>query len=191
MTDILSIDEAQRRISNWHDGECLDLSRLNLNELPHNLPVRLKYLDCNYNNITRLPDNLPPNLMDIYCNHTLLKILPDTLPATLLMLSCNNTQITFLPNTLPAGLREIYCNDTPLDSLPDILPTSLASGLLCYNTNIPFRRHGESIGKYYIRVKGEERERAVRRLKIFKEDLIEKTWNTYRVVDWCGVSFDW
>ena len=136
-----SIDEAQRRISNWQsEADYLDLSSLNLTELPHNLPVRLKYLDCNYNNITRLPDNLPPNLIDIYCNHTLLKILPDTLPATLLMLSCNNTQITFLPNTLPAGLREIYCNDTPLDSLPDILPTSLASGLLCYNTNIPFRK---------------------------------------------------
>ena len=197
-----SIDEAQRRISNWQsEADYLDLSSLNLTELPHNLPVRLKYLRCNCNNITRLPDNLPANLREIYCNNMPLKYLPDSLPENLEILSCNNTLIQFLPETLPVNLRILCCNCTKLSSLPYKLPKKLLGvggawydGLWCYNTNLPNKYQHEPINEYYLRVKGkerEERERTIRRLKVFKEDLIEKTWNTYRVVDWCGVSFDW
>ena len=196
----VNIEEAHRRIANWHgEWSYLDISNLNLTELPHNLPTTLKYLRCNCNNIKKLPNNLPANLREIYCNNMPLIDLPDTLPASLEILSCNNTMITCLPETLPTNLKGLYCNYTRLNSLPYNLPDRiinpiLGEGLWCYNTNLPNPRQEESVKDYYTRITHEEREtrkRILMRLRIVKEELIAKTWHTSRVVEWCGVNFEW
>jgi len=192
-----NIEEAQRRIADWSDElECLDISNLNLTELPHNLPANLQYLRCDYNNLTTLPNNLPANLKELYCNDTRITSLPDTLPESLEILSCNFTLLTFLPETLPANLKGLYCNCTQLDSLPDKLPRHFVNpvwsyGLWCYKTNLPDKRQNESMLDYYTRIKRKERERVVERVRAIKEDLMAKTWHTSRVIDWCGENFEW
>ena len=100
----------------------LDLSELNLNELP-TLPPNLQILDCNNNNLTSLPD-LPPNLQILNCNNNNLTSLPDNLPNTLKKLYCKYNEIKELPLNLPLNLQRLNCAFNKITSLPD-LPSNL------------------------------------------------------------------
>jgi hypothetical protein len=99
-----------------------------LEDLPNNLPINLRELDCSYcTSLTELPD-LPNSLEVLNCsNCTSLKRLPDRLPIglhTLLIINC--TSFTELPNNLPTGLEKLYLTGcTSLIKLPNNLPVRL------------------------------------------------------------------
>jgi len=100
-----------------NDGKTLDLSNLDLIELPE-LPKGLKYLYCEYNQLTKLP-KLPEELVILYCHNNQLTKLPE-LPKGLKYLDCDGNKLTELPE-LPKGLKYLDCdgNKLPYDNLEE------------------------------------------------------------------------
>ncbi len=102
------MDRAQEKIKNCilNKSTVLDLSHLNLTELPNNLPSNLTTLYCFNNNIEKL-DNLPYNLTLLNCYNNKIEKL-DNLPPNLIQLNCNNNKIEKL-NNLPSNLTYLNC----------------------------------------------------------------------------------
>ena len=107
-------------IKNNNVNETLDLSNLNLKDIP-NLPNNLKYLNINNNLIVNIC-NLPQSLLQLNCKFNRIKII-ENLPTELLVLNCSNNLITKIIN-LPNKLNELNCNENYIHELP-ILPDSL------------------------------------------------------------------
>jgi hypothetical protein len=85
-------DEVQRRIKNCiQNGHTyLDISRMELKELPNNLPTELTTLNCSNNLITKL-ENLPDNLTYFFCHNNKITKL-ENLPINLIHLRCNDNK---------------------------------------------------------------------------------------------------
>ena len=143
-----NIEEAQRRINKWKMKFMynkimlwappmvlpeLDLSGLELEELPNNLPNSLTELDCSNNQLQSLPDNLPNSLTELNCSNNQLQSLPDNLPGSLTHLNCNNNLLELLPQ-LPEGLVWLDCSGNNIQVLPP-LPDSLTY-LECRDNNL-------------------------------------------------------
>jgi Leucine-rich repeat (LRR) protein len=67
------MEEAQRRIQLCiQNGETMiDISKLDLEELPNNLPNNITRLYC-YNNLITKLENLPNNITNLYCSNNLI-----------------------------------------------------------------------------------------------------------------------
>src|SRR5437016_4436971 len=105
--------EVQNRIKDCFDNEEteLDLSYLNLRELPEKLPASLKKIYCYNNQLTKLPEKLLASLKIIYCYNNQLTKLPEKLPASLKRISCYNNQLTKLPLILNKNKCYIGCSN--------------------------------------------------------------------------------
>ena len=94
------MDIVYQRINEWHAGgidtEILDISNLDLNELPK-LPSNLKRLNCSGNNLTVIPE----------------------LPEELVYLNCSKNKI-YLIEEFPFNCKYIDCSYNVLNSLPEI-----------------------------------------------------------------------
>ena len=128
------MEEAQRRVREWVEGTRLDLSRLDLTELPE-LPVNLKELHITRNKLTKLPENLPNGLTTLICTLNLITELPSALPSSLQIIWCDSNNITSLPESLPDSLTDINISHNKLTSLPNNFPKSLTD-LRCSNNEI-------------------------------------------------------
>jgi hypothetical protein len=141
----LSLDQiAKLDFSQFSYLEELNLSNLELLQLPRGLPITLKkliccknnfetrdsllelaslinleYLNCSDSNISSL-ECLPPNLKILICRENNLLSL-NNLPPTLIILNCSWNNIRHL-NYLPFGLQEIYCSNNSLEELPHLPP---------------------------------------------------------------------
>jgi Leucine-rich repeat (LRR) protein len=102
------MEEAQRRITRCIQNRetTLDISYLDLKELPNNLPNNLTELYCYNNKITKL-ENLPDNLTELDCDNNKITKL-ENLPRYLTYLKCSNNMITKLEN-LPNNSIKLYC----------------------------------------------------------------------------------
>jgi len=109
----------------------LDLSCLDLQELPSNLPTFLQTLNCSYNKIKFLPLTLPTSLKNLDCSKNCLIELPSNLPDCLTKIYCYSNKIKKLPNNLPSSLQIFSCSDNQISELPTNLPISLTT-LFCY-----------------------------------------------------------
>ena len=99
------MDKALHRISILGSSKALDLSYLDLDELPE-LPTNLLYLDCSYNKLAVLPI-LPSNLKFLACSHNKLINL-NNIPFSLKALHCEYNQIKDLP-LLSENLSILHC----------------------------------------------------------------------------------
>lgn len=112
------------RIKKWIENDIdtalLDLSKLNLTELPY-LPSNLKVLYCSGNKITSF-HNLPQSLNILYCDINPISCL-EHLPNHLEYLNCSFTKMRSLIN-LPPTLQTIVYNYTNIDYI-DTLPNNL------------------------------------------------------------------
>jgi hypothetical protein len=81
----------QKWIREGKPNNVLDLSCMNLTELPH-LPDTVRYLDCAGNPI-QLLHNLPPNLRKLDCRNTLITEF-QTIPYSLRYINCSGTNIS-------------------------------------------------------------------------------------------------
>ncbi len=114
--ELLAIQKINQWIESNHIYQCLDLSNLNLENLPV-LPANLESLRCNNNELTSLC-SLPSNLRYLYCQNNKLTSLP-SLPRFLDVLSCSNNQLTSL-GSLPPNLRDINCSYNQLTSIDSL-----------------------------------------------------------------------
>ena len=73
----------------------LDLSNLNLTELPNNIPVDIRKLNCFFNRLTELPSKYT-KLVELKCDYNGLKRLPVEY-TNLTWLDCGHTPLTELP----------------------------------------------------------------------------------------------
>ena len=106
----------------------LDCSNNKLTALPDNLPLKLTYINVDYNKITRLK-RIPSGVREFNCANNLLTVLPE-LPASLLSLDCSFNKISVLPPL--NNLITLYCTNNLLTALPT-LPNGI-EGLICsYN----------------------------------------------------------
>lgn len=103
----------------------LDLSGLNLTELPKDLPLFILALNVDKNQLTALPDDLPADLTLISAEQNWLTHLPKTLPDNLQELNVSINQLSALSGNLPKSLIRLYANNNQLTQLPDTLPDSL------------------------------------------------------------------
>ena len=95
------MDIAIERINKWKFLQILDLSNLNLDELPK-LPENLLQLLCNNNNKLKYINKLPKYLKKINISNNYLESLTH-LPESLEVLNCINNNIkmiTYIPSTL-------------------------------------------------------------------------------------------
>lgn len=108
----------QKWIAEGNPGKELNLSRLNLTELPP-LPDTVRRLNCGWNPIKSL-HNLPRDLRKLNCNSTEITHF-ENVPPFLRCLECGDTKLTHFGN-LPNTLRRVDCSFTSLknlDGLPD------------------------------------------------------------------------
>lgn len=82
---------------------CIDKQLYHLPELP----ISLKYLNCQINYLTILPSNLPYKLEILYCSNNYLSELPQ-LPLSTQLLNCSNNYLTELPE-LPTEIIQFIC----------------------------------------------------------------------------------
>lgn len=127
------------RIKAWNNpSEWLDLSSLNLTEIPAKIPKNVKKLDisfnkltcfkipshieeikCVYNNIVKL--NIPDTLKVLWCSSNCLKTITfaNVKRSKIEILYCNANMLTYLP-VLPDSLKELDCSDNYLRRLPKL-----------------------------------------------------------------------
>ena len=72
------------------------------------LPITLKYLNCQFNYLTMLPSILPYNLEILYCSDNYLTGLPQILPLSIKLLNCSKNYLTELPE-LPPEITQFIC----------------------------------------------------------------------------------
>jgi len=117
----------------------LDLSYMNLKELPLNLPSSLLKLNCSGNQITHISSILPISLQTLDCSNNQIRQLP-FFSCHLRKLDCANNCLESLPSILPSCLTYLDCSNNKIRQLPEILPANL--GLLDCSNNfinqIPF-----------------------------------------------------
>jgi Leucine-rich repeat (LRR) protein len=106
-----------RKIRNFFTPTDLDLSKLELTEIPKNLSKKIKYLNCADNKITKI-ENLPEELEVFICdNNQITKI--ENLPPNLKMIFCSFNKISKITN-LPNSLLTFTAYQNPL--LPEYIP---------------------------------------------------------------------
>lgn len=131
---------AIERIKKWeadgNDWKVLDLSNLELEELPElpdnliklncsrnrltffntELPSELEYVDCSYNLMTAIPI-MPINCRYIDCSHNRIETIPE-LPMVCEYFDCSHNRLSVLP-VLPDSLIYINFLDNYMENTPD------------------------------------------------------------------------
>jgi hypothetical protein len=188
----------------------LDVGGTTLSALPP-LPIGLIHLYIDSTLITELPE-LPQSLTMLSCTHTNIRQLP-RLPEELNVLNIAHTRINYLKadDFANTQIYQMYTHARTCDRFPDsvkfinftdpnfqILDSPLLSKsivtfayegtIVCINP-----AKGADIAQY-TRIKQIERTNQITRIeartRLYKEELMIRTWHTSRVEDWCGVRFD-
>lgn len=128
---ILLMCLVEKRLREWKPGTALDLSYLNLTELPE-LPSELLELECSGNRLVRLP-TLPSSLCRLNCADNVITELVE-LPATLKNLNCSHNQLSCLP-AVPTTVEFIECSWNKLQTIRVDSPSALQT-LYCDNNQL-------------------------------------------------------
>ena len=141
----------------------------NLTSIQMNLPDSVTSIDYNDNKITKLPI-LPPNLVRLDCSRNPIKYLP----------------------ALPKTIKNLCFGETKIDEFPELpfTPGNDIGFLSWWGTGIqPANTWGKDLTKAYKKWQEsnalKEKERKIKQCKVLKEDLMIKTWETSRHIDWC------
>ncbi len=127
-----STKKANNRITKWlalnDPTEILDLSKMNLTELPP-IPLHCLNFYCNNNKLTFLPEL--PNCQILICSSNLLTSLPPLPNCTALY--CERNQLTCLPEL--HNCFRLTCNDNKLTCLPDL---PMCRSLFCKKNQLTY-----------------------------------------------------
>jgi hypothetical protein len=201
------LEEAYYRCRTFRAGYTLDLSKLELTEVPPlprgvkhlyissnlltalpELPEGIEMLSVNNNQLTTLP-KIPDSVQTIYCERNLLTSIP-RLPSKLSTLVCSHNQLSELPE-LPKKLIILACKNNLLKTLPDL--SDLAS-LDCEDNPLeippPSRVPRDVGGVTFSDLRYDQidmyreqwrqynmKKRYAARMNTFKEELMMKVWN--------------
>jgi hypothetical protein len=195
----------------------LDISHTQVRLLPI-LPSNLSQLHLDYTPISELPHTLPPTLSELKCSNTRIQSLPPLSSDNMTLLDISYTPIMYLRaeqfininiyllkthalsiDQFGSNIRHIHFTNPEFQIL-DLPP--LGSTIVSFNCP----ESGSGSGKITIdpsnadavamfeSLKTQEctkqKARVAGRTRLYKEDLMIKTWHPSRVVDWCGVNFD-
>jgi Leucine-rich repeat (LRR) protein len=87
----------------------------------HNIPDGTTYLDISKLNINKIPSDLPDSIIQLYCMQNLItEINWDLLPSKLQVLFCNNNNISIVSGKIPSTLTKFVISDNLLNKLPDL-----------------------------------------------------------------------
>jgi len=121
------MDEVQKRIKFCLNrrSEVLDISFMNLTQLPSNLPDFIKILHCNNNQIIELPETLPSSLVQLYCHNNKIKRIPSYSLSNVKWIYCENNNIKEMPSKLPYSLIGLLCSNNQMEEFSSNLPTTV------------------------------------------------------------------
>jgi hypothetical protein len=166
-----------------------------LEKIPDTLPDSINRLDISYNHLEHLPLKLPKMLVRFLSNNNKIRYIKTHFPENLQALNISCNRLKMLPENLPNNLLYLDCSYNNLTHLPENIPDKLYSLNCTHNRiseNMAFNSIIENIPIYMIRWKSwwEEQkninqEQKHNEIKIYKEELIKRTWHPSRFIRWC------
>lgn len=128
-------DNNQRLINEWQRWANNALSgneenrQVAVERLKHYLEHHSVKLDLSYLNLSELPEHLPASLRELDISYNMLVCLPDNLPSFLKVLHLNNNPLTNFPDNLPYSLEKLYISDALLNALPYMLREAISGDI--------------------------------------------------------------